>query len=119
MSCLFFLGRGGGCALILKEVSSRAEGRLSESWCANRVQTKGGKSLIVEVEKQYDAFMEDGNKAGIVETRGFEFVCFFFLLVRVCIYGHSLSGECACLVESEGVDKCVFTVIMLTSTQFL
>ncbi len=38
-------------------------------------------------------------------------------LVRVCIYGHALSCECACLFGREGVGKCVFTVIMLTSTQ--
>lgn len=55
-------------------------------------------------------------KLGVAETRSCVFLC--FLQARVCTSGHSLSGACACLHGSEGVDKCVFTVIMLTSTQF-
>lgn len=52
------VGVGGGGSLILKDVSSSAEGRRSESWCVNKVQTKDGKCPIVELEKQHGEFMK-------------------------------------------------------------
>lgn len=64
-----------GCSLILKEVSLSAEGWRDESWCVNKVQTKDGKCLIVELEKQHGEWMN--SKLGIVETRSCVFLCFF------------------------------------------